>query len=35
MTTLEQMESALISINFYVGGLTDKAIIYYYNQFFN
>jgi hypothetical protein len=29
--TVEQMEQALTSINFFVGGLTDQAIIYYYN----
>ena len=31
MKTIEQMEKALTDINFYVGGLTDKAIEYYYN----
>jgi hypothetical protein len=30
--TIEQMEKALTNINFFVGGLTDKAIVYYYNQ---
>lgn len=33
--TTEQMEAALLSINFFLGGLTDEAIAYYYNQFFN
>lgn len=33
--TTAQMETALLSINFYVGGLTDEAIAYYYNQLFN
>ena len=31
-TTIEQKEKELISINFYVGGLTDEAIEYYYNK---
>ncbi len=30
--TIEQMEKALIEINFFIGGLTDKAIEYYYNK---
>ena len=30
--TVEQMEAALIDINFFVGGLTDAAIVYYYNK---
>jgi hypothetical protein len=33
--TIKQMEAALVSINFFVGGLTDQAIAYYYNQLFN
>jgi hypothetical protein len=31
-TTIEQMELALIEIGFFVGGLTDEGIIYYYNK---
>lgn len=30
--TIEQMEAALREINFFVGGLTDEAIVYYYNK---
>ena len=30
--TIEQMEAALVEINFFVGGLTDEAITYYYNK---
>jgi len=30
--TVEQMEQALIEISFFVGGLTDEAIEYYYNK---
>ena len=30
--TVEQMEQALRDINFFVGGLTDEAIVYYYNK---
>jgi hypothetical protein len=30
--TIEQMETALININFFVGGLTDEGIAYYYNK---
>lgn len=33
--TIEQMEKALIDINFFVGGLTDEAIEYYYNKMVN
>nr|WP_298659832.1 hypothetical protein [uncultured Flavobacterium sp.] len=29
---IEEMEEALRNINFYVGGLTDEAIEYYYNK---
>ena len=31
-TTIEQMEQALRNINFFVGGLTDDGIEYYYNK---
>jgi len=30
--TIEQKEQELRNINFYVGGLTDEAIEYYYNK---
>ena len=30
--TIEQMEQALRDINFYVGGLRDEGIEYYYNK---
>lgn len=30
--TVEQMEQALRDINFFVGGLTDEGIVYYYNK---
>lgn len=30
--TIEQMEKALREINFFVGGLTDEGIEYYYNK---
>ena len=30
--TTEQMEQALREINFFVGGLTDEGIEYYYNK---
>ena len=30
--TIEQMEQALRDINFYVGGLSDEGIEYYYNK---
>lgn len=30
--TIEQKEQALRNINFFVGGLTDEAIEYYYNN---
>tara|TARA_S200002703_G_scaffold150479_1_gene148874 strand:+ start:480 stop:668 length:189 start_codon:yes stop_codon:yes gene_type:complete len=29
---IEQMEQALRNINFFVGGLTDEGIEYYYNK---
>ena len=29
--TINEMENELVKINFFVGGLTDKAIEYYYN----
>lgn len=31
MKKITEMKQALLDINFYVGGLTDNAIIYYYN----
>lgn len=30
--TIEGMEQALRDINFFVGGLTDEGIEYYYNK---
>jgi len=30
--TIDQKEQALRNINFFVGGLTDEAIEYYYNK---
>jgi hypothetical protein len=30
--SIEQMEVALREINFFVGGLTDAGIEYYYNK---
>ena len=30
--TVSEMELALTDIGFFVGGLTDNAIIYYYNK---
>ena len=30
--TIEQKEKELRNINFFVGGLTDEAIDYYYNK---
>ncbi len=30
--SIEQMENALRNINFFVGGLSDEGIIYYYNK---
>jgi hypothetical protein len=30
--TIEQKEQALRDINFFVGGLTDEGIEYYYNK---
>ena len=33
--TIEQMEQALREINFFVGGLTDAGIQYYYNKMVN
>ena len=32
MKTSKQMEQALKNINFFIGGLTDKQIEYYYNK---
>jgi len=32
---IEEMENALRNINFFVGGLTDDAIEYYYNKMVN
>jgi hypothetical protein len=29
---IEQMETALLNIGFFVGGLTDEGIIHYYNK---
>jgi hypothetical protein len=29
--TINEMENELVKINFFVGGLTDKAIEHYYN----
>lgn len=29
---IEEMEAALREINFFVGGLTDEGIEYYYNK---
>ena len=29
---IEQMESALVEINFFIGGLSDESIVYYYNK---
>jgi hypothetical protein len=34
-TTIEQMESALRQIGFFVGGLTDEGIEYYYTKLIN
>ena len=33
--TIEQKKQELKNINFFVGGLTDEAIEYYYNKNFN
>lgn len=33
--TIEQMEQKLRNINFFVGGLTDEGIEYYYNKLIN
>lgn len=30
--TIDQKEQALRNINFFVGGLTDEGIEYYYNK---
>lgn len=30
--TIEQMEQSLRDMNFFVGGLTDEGIEFYYNQ---
>ncbi len=35
MKTIEKMETELREIHFFVGGLTDEAIIYYYNKLIN
>lgn len=32
--TVEVMEAALREIDFFVGGLTDEAIIFYFNKMF-
>ena len=32
MTTYEEMCKALQDINFFIGGLSDEGIIYYYNK---
>ena len=34
MKTIEQMELKLRIINFFVGGLTDEGIEYYYIKYF-
>ena len=33
--TVEQKETALRNINFFVGGLTDAGIEFYYNKMVN
>jgi len=33
--SIEEMEKALKSINFFVGGLTDEGIEFYYNKMKN
>jgi len=33
--TIQEMEKALINIGFFIGGLTDQAIEYYYNKLIN
>ncbi len=30
--TIEEMEKALIEIGFFIGGLSDEGIKYYYNK---
>ena len=35
MKTIEQMEQSLREINFFVGGLTDEQIKYYYEKLVN
>ena len=32
---IDKMEEAMMNINFFVGGLTDEAIEYYYNKMVN
>ena len=32
--TIDQKEQALRNINFFVGGLTDEGIAYYYDKYF-
>jgi len=32
MKTIKEMEQALKNINFFVGGLTDEGIVYYYKK---
>lgn len=32
METIDQIEQALRNINFFVGGLTDELIVYYFNK---
>lgn len=34
-TTVKEKEQALKNINFFVGGLTDEGIVYWYDQKFN
>lgn len=34
LNTIDEMEAALREINFFVGGLTDDAIKYYYEKIF-
>lgn len=34
MKTIEEMEQSLRNINFFVGGLTNEGIEYYYNKLF-
>lgn len=32
MPTIYEMSEHLLQLNFFIGGLTDEAIVYYYNQ---